>query len=294
MWLGWTMSTVGTVRALSVAPVKGMAVHLVPEVEIGPAGVIDDRRFLVVERDGGALAETTRTPALLAIAARWSAAERELELRLPDGRVVREEVRPGAPAATHGYDGRTISGRLVDGELAAAVGEHLGRPVRLLERDAGQMGADDHPVTLVAAATVEALAAAPALDGQAAGERRFRMTLTVDGPDAWAEHGWGACELAIGTARLVGVAPVPRCVVTTRDPDTGARDLPVLRALAQLRGKRDVHLGLWCGVVAGGRVAVGDAVRLGAPVTSTQSAGGTGDRRAQPAGGTGDRQAPTG
>lgn len=265
------MRTVGTVEALWIAPVKGMAVHAVREVLVGPRGVEGDRQFLVLEQDGLAVAETTRTPELLAITARWSAAERELELCLPDGRVVRELIEPGAPATTHGYDGRPIGGRLIDGTLADAISEHLGRPVRLLETDAEQMGADDHPLSLTSAATLDALAAAPAMDGQAAGERRFRMTVTVEGPAAWDENAWGGCALEIGTVRLVGVAPIPRCVVTTRDPDTGARDFPVLRALAQLRGKRDVHLGLWCSVTSGGRVAVGDPVALGAAIATLPS-----------------------
>jgi uncharacterized protein len=53
---------------------------------------------------------------------------------------------------------------------------------------------------------------------------------------------------------------VPRCAVTTRDPDTGRRDVPTLKALAQLRGKRDVTFGVWCDVVAPGRIRRGDAV----------------------------------
>jgi MOSC domain-containing protein YiiM len=36
----------------------------------------------------------------------------------------------------------------------------------------------------------------------------------------------------------------------------------VLKALAALRGKRDVRFGLWCEVIAPGRVRVGDTVSL--------------------------------
>jgi uncharacterized protein YcbX len=90
--------------------------------------------------------------------------------------------------------------------------------------------------------------------------RRFRMTITIDGVDAWEEHGWGGRELAVGDAVLRVTAPVPRCVVTTRDPEDGRRDLPTLKALAQLRGKDDVTFGVWCEVVAPGRVRRGDAV----------------------------------
>ena len=78
-------------------------------------------------------------------------------------------------------------------------------------------------------------ALAPALDGAVPDARRFRMTLTVDGVDAWAEEAWKDRELAVGGAVLRVDDPVPRCVVTTRDPDDGHRDVPVLKALAELR-----------------------------------------------------------
>jgi uncharacterized protein YcbX len=61
-----------------------------------------------------------------------------------------------------------------------------------------------------------------------------------------------------------GPAPTARCAVTTRSPDDGHRDAPVLKALAGLRGKDDVTFGVWCDVVAPGRVWVGDAVAVGA------------------------------
>jgi uncharacterized protein YcbX len=88
------------------------------------------------------------------------------------------------------------------------------------------------------------------------------MTIAIDGADAWEEHGWQGRTIAVGGALLRGLEPVPRCVVTTRDPDSGRTDLPVLAALARLRGKRDVTFGLWCEVLEPGAVRLGDRVRL--------------------------------
>jgi uncharacterized protein YcbX len=88
------------------------------------------------------------------------------------------------------------------------------------------------------------------------------MTIAIDGAAAWEEHGWGGREIAVGAARLRGLEPVPRCAVTTRDPEHGGTDAPVLKALATLRGKRDVTFGIWCDVVEPGPVRVGDAIAL--------------------------------
>jgi uncharacterized protein YcbX len=88
------------------------------------------------------------------------------------------------------------------------------------------------------------------------------MTITIDGVGAWDEHGWAGRDVAVGDAVLRVAEPTPRCVVTTRDPDSGRTDAPVLKTLAGLRGKDDVTFGVWCDVVAPGRVSVGDATVL--------------------------------
>jgi uncharacterized protein YcbX len=244
-----------TVTQLAIAPVKGLRLTAADELEIGPTGPEGDRAFLVVDADNKLLL-STRTPALLQVSARWDGDV--LALAFPDGREVAAVPEPGAPATTANYAGRPISGWLVGGELAEALSEHLGRPVRLLARDAGDRGADDAAVTLMSQASLEALA--PALDGAVPDPRRFRMTMTIDGVGAWEEHGWGGREIGAGDAVLRVTEPVPRCVVTTRDPDDGRRDVPTLKALAALRGKADVTFGVWCEVVAPGRIRVGDSV----------------------------------
>jgi uncharacterized protein len=246
-----------TVSALAIAPVKGLQVAPAEWLDLGPAGPAGDRAFLVVD-DENRLLKTSRTPALLQVSARW--ADGRLALRFPGGGEVAAVPEPCAPATTALYDGRPVAGRLVEGELAAALSEHLGRPVRLLARDDDQTAADDFPVTLMSAASLAALA--PALDGAVPDPRRFRMTITVDGAGAWEEHGWGGRTIAAGDAVLRVAEPVPRCVVTTRDPEDGRVDVPTLKALASLRGPRDVTFGVWCEVVTPGRVRLGDPVRL--------------------------------
>jgi MOSC domain-containing protein len=239
------------VTQLTIAPVKGLRVTRTDALDITPTGPAGDRAFLVIDEDNSLLL-TTRTPALLQVAPRWDGDT--LTLTFPDGTEVAAAPEPGASATTANYEGRPIAGRIVEGELAQALSEHLQRPVRLLARDPADRGADDAPVTLMSQASLDALAVPDA--------RRFRMTITIDGVGAWDEHGWGGRELAAGDAVLRVTEPVPRCVVTTRDPERGNRDHPTLKTLANLRGKDDVTFGVWCDVVRPGRVRVGDAVVL--------------------------------
>jgi uncharacterized protein len=86
------------------------------------------------------------------------------------------------------------------------------------------------------------------------------MTITVTGADPWAEHGWSEQQMSIADITLRVLAPVPRCVVTTRNPESGATDSRILHALARLRGKHDITFGVWCEIIQPGRIQVGDLV----------------------------------
>jgi len=245
---------VAVVAALRLAPVKGMRLVEVDAVDLGAAGPAGDRAFHV--RADGKVALTTRHPKLVQIVPAWDRRSGLLELRFPDGTVVAAPVEHGAAVTTAFYDGRPVPGHVVEGPFAAAISEHIGRRVDLVARDRDEVGADDFPVTLMSRASLGALGVA--LGDDAVDGRRFRMTIVVDGVDAWEEHGWNGREVRVGDAVLRVAEPTPRCVVTTRDPDTGRRDAPVLKALAGLRGKDDVTFGVWCDVVAPGRVRVGN------------------------------------
>ena len=176
-----------TVSQLAIAPVKGMRLHGTSEIRLGRHGVTGDREFLVIGEDGTLLL-TSRTPALMQIEPAWDPTRDVLALRFPDGSVVQDTPEPGACAATRMYDGREIPGRVIPGPLSAALSGYLGREVRLFRREPGQLGHDDQPVTLMSEASLKALA--PELGGTAPDPRRFRMTITMTGTDAWAEHGW--------------------------------------------------------------------------------------------------------
>jgi uncharacterized protein YcbX len=245
------------VAALAIAPVKGMRTVQADALELVESGPVGDRAFHVREADGE-IALTMRNPRLVQVVPTWNAAEEHLALAFPDGRSVAAPIVRGEAVSTRFYDGRPVPGRIVEGPFAAALSEHLGRAVQLVVNDEGVVGGDDHPVTLMSDGSLAAVS--QALDGAVIDPRRFRMTIAVDGARAWEEDGWAGGEVAIGSATLRVAVPTERCVVTMRDPDDGHGDLPILRALAGLRGKRDVAFGVWCDVAAPGTVRVGDAV----------------------------------
>jgi uncharacterized protein len=266
-----------TVSQLATAPVKGMRLQSTSEVQLGPHGVTGDREFLVVGQDGELL-QTGQTPALVQIEPAWDRARNLLTLRFPGGEVVRDTPAPGACATTRTYDGREIPGWIIPGRLSAALSAYLGRPVHLFKRAPEHLGADDQPVTLMSEASLQALA--PELNGTAPDARRFRMTVTITGTDAWAENAWSGREVTIGEVILRVISPVPRCVITTRNPESGATDARVLHALARLRGKQDITFGVWCEVLRPGRIQVGNAVTSAPGGDAQPGAQGGNDRSA--------------
>jgi uncharacterized protein len=246
-----------TVSQLAIAPVKSMRLQHSPEIQLSHRGVTGDREFLVVD-DEGKLLLTARNPDLLRIEPCWEPARNVLALRFPDGSVVQDAPEPGTAAVTRMYDGREIPGRVIPGPLSAALSGYLGRAVYLFKRAADHLGADDCPMTLMSEGSLHALAAE--FSGTAPDPRRFRMTIMVTGADPWAEHSWSGQPVTIGDVALRVLEPVPRCVVTTRNPESGATDARILHALARLRGKNDITFGVWCEIIQPGRIQVGDLV----------------------------------
>ncbi len=246
-----------TVSQLAIAPVKGLRLAPVDELDVRTTGAVGDRAYVVIDEHNELLL-TARTPRLLQVAQRWDPRSGELTLGFPGSVQVTGAPVPGEAMSTALYNGRRVSGRLTRGPHSAALSEHLGSPVRLVALDPAEVGTDDFPVSLMSSASVAAVG--EALGAAAPDPRRFRMTITIDGAEPWEENAWAGREIQIGEARLRVTEPVPRCVVTTRSPDSGRRDLPILKTLAELHGKRNVVFGVWCEVSAPGRVRRGDHV----------------------------------
>jgi uncharacterized protein YcbX len=249
------------VSSLSLAPVKGLGLVHPPEIWLGPHGVDDNRRFCLVDETGrryGAL----RDPRLVVVAVGWDPERARLELRFPDGTVAAGTVRLGGEVETGLFD-RRLAGRVVEGPWSEALSRFVGRPVRLVEAAGATRSVDRErgPVTLVSEESVAELGRRA--DAGEIDARRFRMLVHVRGCRPHEEDEWIGRELRLGDARVRPLEAVARCAITTTSPETGARDLDTLRAIAGYRGLRDgkhADFGIFGDVVAPGRVRVGDPV----------------------------------
>jgi uncharacterized protein len=240
-----------------------MRLQTVDELELEATGVRGDRRFYLVD-DEGALVNAKRLPALLTV--RPAMDDGRLILRFPDDSTVEGEVRDSDESIETSFYGRSVAGRIVAGPWAAALSEFAGKPVRLARTESEGDGYDrgrSAGASLVSTASLDALRAAAGVDRPVDG-RRFRMTVGIDGLAPHAEDGWIGSRVRVGGAVVLVRENVGRCSVTTRDPDTGVRDLDTLGALAEYRAHipttEPLPFGVWCEVVEPGPVAVGDSV----------------------------------
>jgi hypothetical protein len=141
-----------------------------------------------------------------------------------------------------------------------------GKPVWLARADRVAAGMNA-PVTLVSEGSLARFARGAKRD--TVDSRRFRMLFELAGCEPHEEDTWEGRRFEIGSAVIRIGGPVDRCAVTTRDPDTGERDLDTLRLLKDYRGQREsdgaVLFGVYAFVERPGVVRVGDAFAPSSP-----------------------------
>ncbi len=96
--------------------------------------------------------------------------------------------------------------------------------------------------------------------GQDISPLRWRGNIHLDGLAPWAEEGWIGKTIRIGQAELGVREPIVRCLATTANPETGARDADTLAALKANYDHQ--NFGVYAEVTRSGDIALGDAVQV--------------------------------
>jgi uncharacterized protein len=251
------------VARISIAPVKGLAVHRVDAAEVGENGVAENRRLHLVD-ETGRLVNGKTSMRLSLVASRLDISAGTLALEFPEGGVVSGRLELGEPIETI-FFGRPAAGRLVIGPWNAALSAWSGIGLRLVMSDEVGAGTDRGPaagISIISAASIADLARMGGID--ALDSRRFRMLVEIDGVEPYAEDTWIGRDVQIGDAVVHPSGNIGRCVVTACDPTTAERDFDTLGVLATYRREIEttepLPLGVVGDVVTPGRVRVGDPV----------------------------------
>jgi uncharacterized protein YcbX len=217
------------VARISITPVRTFRLSHPVEVELTGRGVVANRRFMLVDAQGKRL-RSSLTVWPVPVSADWDEATETLRVAI-DGEIF-EGPALGGERLTVDYNGRPLPTVVVDGPWTQPLSRLQGSSVRIVRPDGpGQL--QEAPVTLVSRASLERLereAGLPVDPG------RFRMLFDLDGLGEHEEDTWNGRRVRVGAAGVRVGGGVGRCAVTTRDPDTGERDLDTLRLL---RGYRD-------------------------------------------------------
>jgi MOSC domain-containing protein len=246
------------VRAIHVAPVKSLRLTAVEHARLDESGIGFDRRFVLIDDDDRAV--TMKLTGQLARAVALHDAETgSLSLSIDGRPPLTGTARPGSSQSLQMWAGRR-HGRLIDGPWSQALSDLAGKRLRLVLLDEDATGLDMHPVSLLSAESCAELGAHNG--GGTPDPRRFRPTLLIEGVEPHEEDSWIGRDVAAGEAVLRVVERDPRCAITTRNPETGERDLDTLRMIASYRppSQGKVWFGVYATVVRPGEVHVGDAV----------------------------------
>ena len=143
--------------------------------------------------------------------------------------------------------------------LTQALGEEAQGPLKVLPAPGAHRFMDDVQgfVSIINLASVRDL---ESRIGRPVDPRRFRANIYVEGWPAWSEN--EAAGVRLGGAQATVVKPIVRCVATHVDPDSGERDMDIVRDLFETYGHR--FCGVYVSVVQGGCIRPGDPATLDA------------------------------
>jgi uncharacterized protein YcbX len=230
-------------------PVKSCRGERLSAAAVEPWGLAGDRRWMVVDDDGGPV--TAREyPQMVLVTPRLGDGQITLSgPGLPDLAV---PVPSGGDLVPVSVWASELVAAPAGDEAAAWLSKVIGEHVRLVYLDDPTRRApnpkysratdrvsfaDGYPLLLTSEESLGALnewiTEGPRPAEGPVPMRRFRPSVVVAGAPAWAEDGWR--RLRIGPVAFRAVKGCDRCVLTTIDPDTAAKGHEPLFALARHR-----------------------------------------------------------
>jgi uncharacterized protein YcbX len=250
----------GLVQSIWRHPVKGFTPERLDQVVLGAGACFPGDRMYAVE-DGPSgfdpaspgfipkqkFTVLARIAAVARVRTRYDDATGVLEARLDGQAPLRAQLTEAA--------GREAFAAWLSEVLA----DEISGPLKVLPAPGDHRFMDDPRghISIVNLASVRDLAARI---GRPVDPRRFRANLYVEGWPAWSENEAPGGRVALGGVSAAVVKPITRCIATHVDPDSGERDLDVVRGLFEAYGH--MNCGVYAKVVVGGRLKTGDPAVL--------------------------------
>jgi MOSC domain-containing protein len=250
------------VASLFRYPIKGLSPEPLPSVALEPGQTFPgDRRYAIENGPSG----------FDAAAPAWLPKSRYLMLmrneRLAELQSHYDDRSHTLTIHRHGdmavqADLQNPQGRAtIEDFFAANFSSELKGPPKLLS--GGGHSFSDVARKVVSIINLNSLTAIENMIGLPVHPLRFRANLYVSGWPAWHEFELMDRRLAIGEVRLNVVKRITRCAAINVDPQTAARDLNIPSEM--MRRMNHADCGVYAEVIAGGIIAVGDAISTEQP-----------------------------
>jgi uncharacterized protein YcbX len=248
------------VERFNLTPVKSTALIHPNAIDLRRESAVADRRFLFVHANGERLSGLSKAP-LFKIRSAYDADREHLRLSFPEHGfdVEGDSTSFGDPVTVKLYD-REVPARRVDPRFTEAAREATGdQRVELLRVDEPEYAGGIDRVSIVSRASVDDVGMRGGVERL--DSRRFRMLVEITDAAAFEEDGWAGRRIRVGDVIVRVGEQMPRCVITTMNPDTAAKDFPTLDVLASYRkiGTK-LMFGMYGNVEEPGVVRVGDPV----------------------------------
>ena len=267
------------VKSIHIYPVKSARAIDLKTAEIKPRGLAGDRRFMLVDADGGFITQR-KVPKLAQLCVRQN--KDGIALSWPEQTWI-DITFPTNTSRKHVTVWRsTVNAAIANNEINTALSTWLERSVTLVfmdnksERQASPKWtsvpsqvsfADGYPVLITNTASLSAVNKhITNAGGDQLSMDRFRPNIVIDCDTAWAENDWKSVQ--IGGVILDLVKPCARCIITSIDQSTGAKNpKTALAALKHLNLSNDpenpgVLFGMNAVVRIAGHVNTGDKATI--------------------------------
>lgn len=192
-------------------------------------------------------------PALAALDCNYHTETQKLQVKFQENLLL--EANPNDPQERQRI-GEFFSRYLRDLDPTETARHPLKNPLVLVGNSEGNCSYPDREAFHLSLLSQETLNHLSQLTGKEIDSRRFRANVILENVRAWEEFEWVGKTVLLGEAKLLISARINRCVNIEVNPETGQRDLPLLRVLQQNFSHKQT--GVLATIIQGGSVQTGD------------------------------------
>ena len=250
-----------TIAAIYRHPVKGLSPESLKEAQLKAGlGLANDRRYALAR---ASTRFDPQNPQWLPKGKFWMLRRDEklatLKTEFDDRSSILTVLRDGKQVA-RGDLSSPVGRAIIEDFFAAYLKAEARNKPKLVEMPAGRMFSD-HKNPVLSIINKASLVDLQRITKADIDPRRFRGNLLIEGLNPWDEFTWVGRTVKVGGAELEVTAIIDRCAAINVNPDSGVRDMNLVKALHT--GFDHVNMGVYARVASAATIRIGDEVKAG-------------------------------